>query len=120
MIDWRTVLSIESPLCRTSLFSIALMPGGQVLYFAYMRDAHRRVDIKTEVLAPASAWFHLAFVLQPNKRIDIYINSAKVLSGKSEHSVFDPEPVEQPDRISSLHSVDVNLAETGCAWADKI
>jgi hypothetical protein len=92
-LDWRTILSIESPLCRTSLLNIALMPGGQVIYFAFMRNAQLRADIKTKALAPASAWFHFAFVLN-HSRVAIYVNGAKLESGGVDGPVFNPEPVE--------------------------
>lgn len=95
-LDWRTILSFESPLCHTSLLNIALIPSGQVVYFAYMRNAQQRVDIKTEALAPASAWFHFAFVLLDSYRLAIYINGIKVVSGGIEGPFFNPEPVEYP------------------------
>ncbi|KIM88410.1 hypothetical protein PILCRDRAFT_814307 [Piloderma croceum F 1598] len=95
-IDWRTILSFESPLCQTSLFNIVLKPDGQVVCFSYMRNARQRVDIKTEALAPASAWFHFAFVLLDSYRLAIYINGIKVVSGGVEGPFFNPEPVEYP------------------------
>jgi len=90
-LDWRTVISIESPLCRTSLISVALMPGGQVIYLGFMRNAQLRADIRTDALAPASAWFHFAFVLDYS-RVAIYVNGAKLVSGKVDGPVFNPEP----------------------------
>ena len=92
-LDWRTILSFESPLCHTSLLNIALIPGGQVIYFAYMHNAQQRINIKTEALAPASAWFHFAFVLN-HSRVAIYVNGAKLESGGVDGPVFNPEPVE--------------------------
>jgi len=100
--DWRTILSFESPLCRTSLLSIALMPGGQVVYFGYMRDAQYRVHKKTEALAPASAWFHFAFVLLDSYGLAIYVNGTKLVFGGIEGPIFNPEPAEHRDLLYSF------------------
>jgi hypothetical protein len=75
--DWRTLLSIESSKCRTSLLNIALIPRGRSIYIAYMRTDQHRTDVTTQALAPGpSVWFHLALVLD-SFGFTTYVHGAK-------------------------------------------
>lgn len=91
-LDWRTLFSFESPLCRTSLLSIALMPHSSQIFFGYMRDAHRRIEASAGAYVPASAWFHFAFVLFDSTRVGLYINGVKEFHGRLDTVLFNAEP----------------------------
>jgi len=85
------MFSFESPLCRTSLFSIALMPRGSQIFFGYMRDAQHRIDATAAAYVPASAWFHFTFVLFDSIRVSIYVNGVKTFCGRLDTPLFNPE-----------------------------
>jgi len=109
-MDWQTIFSFESPLCHSSLLCVTLMPGGSQIFFAYMRDAQRRIDvIANGTNVPTLAWFHFAFVFVGSTTVALYINGAKEPSVRLDASLFNPGRVEYPLHLH-LSSLSISAA----------
>lgn len=86
--DWRTLIAIDSPDCKTSLLKVCFPPKSMIIDFSYTLDTHEPVDELTGVTVE-NVSFHFALTLSGGI-VAVYLDGEEKWTHNIEHLLFDP------------------------------